>query len=58
MKKYKDDHVVMEVGNKMIRRIDMSLEEELTDLNRRKEEKLERARMRLIAENEDELKDL
>lgn len=36
----------------------MSLEEELTDLNRRKEEKLERARMRLIAENEDELKDL
>lgn len=58
MKKYKDDHVVMEVGYKMIRRIDMSLEEELTDLNRRKEEKLERARMRLIAENEDELKDL
>ena len=36
----------------------MSLEEEMADLNRKKEEKLERARMRIIAENEDELKDL
>jgi len=36
----------------------MSLDEEMADLNRKKEEKLERARMRIIAENEDELKDL
>jgi glycerate-2-kinase len=58
MKKYKDDAVVQEVGGKLIRKIDMSLEEEMADLNRRKEEKLERARMRIIADNEDELKDL
>jgi hypothetical protein len=36
----------------------MSLEEEMADLNRKKENKLERARMRIIADNEDELKDL
>jgi hypothetical protein len=29
----------------------MSLEEEMADLNRKKEDKLERARIRVIAEN-------
>lgn len=39
----------------MIRRIDNTTDEEIADLEREKEEKVERAKLRIIAENEDEL---
>jgi hypothetical protein len=40
----------------MIRRIDMSLEEEFRELNKEKEQKMEKYRLKIIAENEEELK--
>jgi len=43
------------VGVKLLKRIDMSVEQEIAELEKEKEEKLERARLRIIAENEDEL---
>ena len=43
------------MGVKLLKRIDMSVEQEIAELEKEKEEKLERARLRIIAENEDEL---
>jgi len=43
------------VGVKLLKRIDMTVEQEIAELEKEKEEKLERARLRIIAENEDEL---
>ncbi len=43
------------MGLKLLKRIDMTLEQEIAELEKEKEEKLERARLRIIAENEDEL---
>lgn len=39
----------------MITRIDNTTEEEIAELEREKEDKVERAKLRIIAENEDEL---
>lgn len=39
----------------MIKRIDMTTDEEIGELEKEKEEKVERAKLRIIAENEDEL---
>lgn len=39
----------------MIKRIDNTTDEEIADLEKEKEEKVERAKLRIIAENEDEL---
>jgi hypothetical protein len=43
------------VGSKLIKRIDLSIEEELVELERKKEERVEKAKLRVIAENEEEL---
>lgn len=43
------------MGVKLLKRIDMTLEQEIAELEKEKEEKLERARLRIIAENEDEV---
>jgi len=40
---------------KLVRRIDLSIEEELAELERKKEERVEKAKLRVIAENEEEL---
>lgn len=55
MQKYPSEKSIQEVGAKMIRRIDNTTDEEIADLEREKEEKVERAKLRIIAENEDEL---
>jgi len=39
----------------MIKRIDNTTDEEITELEHEKEEKVERAKLKIIAENEDEL---
>lgn len=39
----------------MIKRIDLSQEEEIAELEKTKEERIEKAKLRIIAENEDEL---
>jgi len=46
---------VQEVGMKLVKRIDLSIEEELAELERKKEERVEKAKLRVIAENEEEL---
>lgn len=51
----KDDATVQEVGNKMIQRIDNTLEEEMLALEKEKEEAVEKAKMRMIAEDTKEL---
>lgn len=40
---------------KLVKRIDLSIEEELAELERKKEERVEKAKLRVIAENEEEL---
>ena len=46
---------VQEVGMKLVKRIDLSIEEEVAELERKKEERVEKAKLRVIAENEEEL---
>lgn len=46
---------MQEVGMKLVKRIDLSIEEELAELERKKEERVEKAKLRVIAENEEEL---
>lgn len=53
--KYPQEKTLQTVGLKLLKRIDMTLEQEIAELEKEKEEKLERARLRIIAENEDEL---
>jgi len=40
---------------KLVKRIDLSIEEELAEFERKKEERVEKAKLRVIAENEEEL---
>lgn len=47
-----DNDVVQDVGEKLLRRIDQTLEDEIADAEKVKEQNLERARMKIIAENE------
>lgn len=55
MQKFNYEKSIQEVGNKMIKRIDNTTDEEISELEKEKEEKVERAKLRIIAENEDEL---
>lgn len=55
MQKFNSEKSIQEVGNKMIKRIDHTTDEEISELEKEKEEKVERAKLRIIAENEDEL---
>jgi glycerate-2-kinase len=53
--KYPQEQTLQKVGVKLLKRIDMTVEQEIAELEKEKDEKLERARLRIIAENEDEL---
>lgn len=55
MQKFPQEKAIQEVGNKMIKRIDNTTDEEISDLEKDKDEKVEKAKLRIIAENEDEL---
>ena len=52
MAKDPKDQVMQEVGNKLIGRIDMTVEEEKQEADKEKEENIEKARIRIIADNE------
>lgn len=58
MDKMPDNDVVQEVGEKLIRRIDITTEEEMAEAEKTKDENLERARMKIIAENESQIADM
>jgi len=58
MNKHKDDKTVQEVGQKMIQRIDNTLEEEMAVLEKEKDEAVEKAKIKMIAENEKELAEI
>lgn len=55
MAKFPTIKQIQEVGAKLIKRIDMTQEEEIQELEKQKEENIEKAKLRIIAENEDEL---
>lgn len=55
MAKFPTIKQIQEVGAKLIKRIDMTQEEEIQELEKQKEESIEKAKLRIIAENEDEL---
>jgi len=58
MDKLPDDKTVQSVGAKLLHRIDMTLDEEKAEADRIKEENIEKARIRIIADNEKQLDDL
>jgi glycerate-2-kinase len=58
MAKDDKDQVMQEVGEKLISRIDMTVEEEKQEADKEKEENIEKARIRIIADNEQQLEDL
>jgi len=55
MQKYPAEKAIQEVGQKMIKHIDQATEEEIADLDVEKEERIEMAKLKIIAQNEDEL---
>lgn len=55
MQRFPQEKTIQDIGSKMIKRIDMTTDEEIGELEKEKEEKVERAKLRIIAENEDEL---
>lgn len=58
MERFHDSPKIQEVGSKMLRRIEMSMDEEFTVLSKEKEERIEKAKLKIISENEDELNQL
>ena len=58
MDKMPDNDVVQEVGEKLLRRIDLTTEDEIAEAEKIKEANLERARMKIIAENEKQIDDM
>ncbi len=55
MNKFGKDKLFNDIAEKMVKRIDMTHEEQIAQLEREKEEKVEKAKLRIIAENEEEL---
>ena len=55
MQKFPHEQALQDVGSKMIKRIDNTMEEEIADLEQEKEAKVEKAKLRIIAQNEDEV---
>ena len=53
--KYPSEVTLQNIGVKLLKRIDMTLEQEIAELEKEKEEKLERAKLKIIAENEEEI---
>jgi len=58
MEKLPNNETVQEVGEKLLRRIDMNIEDEIAAAEQEKEANLEKARMKIIAENEKQLADM
>ena len=58
MEKSPNDPLMQEVGQKLIKRIGMTLEEEKNDAEKEKDDKIEKARIRMIADNEEQLDQL
>jgi len=56
MSKYNDDQNVQEVGKSILQSIDENVDEEVEYLEKERDDVLEKARLQLIADNEDELK--
>ena len=52
MDKMPENEVVQDVGHRLIKRIDNSVEEDMAEADQQKEQNLEIARMKIIAENE------
>ena len=55
MNKFGKDKLFTEIAERMVKQIDMSHEQQIALLEREKEEKVEKAKLRIIAENEEEL---
>lgn len=53
-----DNDVVQEVGTKLLKRIDQSIEDEMSEADKIKDLNLERARMKIVAENEKQIDDM
>lgn len=58
MDKMPDNDVVQEVGAKLLKRIDQSIEDEMSEADKIKDLNLERARMKIVAENEKQIDDM
>ena len=58
MDKARDNEIMQNVGEKLLRRINNSVEEDMADADKVKEQNLEKARMKIIAENEKQVEDL
>lgn len=58
MDKLRDNETVQDVGEKLMKRIDATIEDEMADADKDKETNLERARMKIIAENEKQIEDM
>jgi len=58
MDKMPDNEVVQEVGNKLLKRLDQSVEDEMAEADKLKDQNLERARMKIVAENEKQIDDM
>ena len=58
MDRWKDDEAVQRVGKKLIDRIDQSLEEEMADLEKEKEKRMELHKLKILAENDNEVAQL
>lgn len=55
MQKYPKIAVIQEIGKKLIHRIDMSLEDEILELQKETNARIEKAKIKLITENEEEV---
>lgn len=55
MAKFPQEKSIQEIGTKLIKRIDNNQEDEIAELEKDKDAKVERAKLRIIAENEEEL---
>ena len=58
MARMPDNETVQEVGEKLLRRIDMTVEDEIAEAEKDMEANLEKTRMKVIAENEKQLQDM
>lgn len=58
MELFKEEPLVLEIGSKMIKRIDATLDDQMKEIDDQTEKKLEEARLRIVAENEEELAQL
>ena len=58
MDKMPDNEVVQEVDNKLLKRLDQSVEDEMAEADKLKDQNLERARMKIVAENEKQIDDM